>query len=124
MWVGERRANGVIPAWSFVSKTEADIQSLKSILSKVIIETKTRQVASSQEKDESVDNNWLEAAVMAEDENQSQFSFGDYDKESAGSNIALEDVDMFDADEFDELEKLDQSEALIDEDLTPEIRNK
>jgi|LauGreDrversion4_2_1035121.scaffolds.fasta_scaffold188787_2 hypothetical protein len=42
MWVGERRANGVIPAWSFVSKTEADIQSLKSILSKVMIETKTR----------------------------------------------------------------------------------
>jgi hypothetical protein len=30
---------------------------------------------------------------------------------------------MFDADEFNELEKLDQSEALIDEDLTPEIRN-
>jgi hypothetical protein len=66
----------------------------------------------------------LEAAVMAEDENQSQFSFGDFDKESAGSNIALEDVEMFDADEFDELEKLDQSEALIDEDLAPEIRNK
>jgi hypothetical protein len=66
----------------------------------------------------------LEAAVMAEDENQSQFSFGDFDKESAGSIIDLEDVEMFDADEFDELEKLDQSEALIDEDLAPEIRNK
>jgi len=61
---------------------------------------------------------------MAEDENQSQFSFGDFDKESAGSIIDLEDVEMFDADEFDELEKLDQSEALIDEDLAPEIRNK
>jgi hypothetical protein len=65
----------------------------------------------------------LEAAVLAEDENLSQFSFGDFDKESAGSYIASEDVEMFDADEFDELEKLDQSEALIDEDLTPEIRN-
>lgn len=61
--------------------------------------------------------------MLAEDESQSQFSFGDHDKESTGSNIASEDMEMFDADEFDELEKLDQSEALIDEDLTPEIRN-
>jgi hypothetical protein len=44
----------------------------------------------------------LEAAVMAEDENQSQFSFGDFDKESAGSIIDLEDVEMFDSKQISE----------------------
>lgn len=74
-----------------------------------MIETKTRQIAASQNVDESVDNHWLEAAVLAEDEeiNVSQISYGDFDHESNGSQMAYEDVEMFDSNEFDELEKLD-----------------
>lgn len=40
MWIGDQRPSGEVPAWSFAVKQDADLIPLKSILSKVIIETK------------------------------------------------------------------------------------
>ena len=76
MWLGTQRPSGEIPAWSF-------------IMSKAIIETKSRMMAADLKINED-DRNWLEAAVVAE-----------------------ADVDMSDAEAISEFEDT-QSEADID----------
>jgi len=112
MWIGQQRSNGEMPAWSFAVKQLGDLQPLKDVLTKAIIETKTRALASSVKVEDSNDNDWLKAAVIAEDDelNSSQISFG-LEEESNSSAIAPEDVDMYDDNEFTELEQLEMSEA-------------
>lgn len=129
MWIGEQRPSGEVPAWSFATKQEADLVPLKSILSKVIIETKTRSLGNSvsQKDEDNADINWLQAAVIAEDDvemlDASAISFDIDDEKSYASEVGngYEEY-MFDNNELSELEKLEISEAQIDEDLDADVR--
>lgn len=89
MWLGTQRPSGEIPAWSFIMQEKTDLAAVRGVLSKAIIETKSRMMAADLKINED-DRNWLEAAVVAE-----------------------ADVDMSDAEAISEFEDT-QSEADID----------
>ena len=79
--------------------------------------------------DEGNDKNWLEAAVIADEEDvnmsesASQISFQDEMDDYQDMAQGQWDNFMFDDKELTELEKLENSEAQIDEDLGSEFKD-
>lgn len=92
-----------MPAWCFKVDGQ-DFAPFKNVLTKAIIETKTRVVASAVSDD--ADTNWLNAAVIAE----SDVEMVDSSQASENSQIDIDEI-MFDADEFNAYEELELSEA-------------
>lgn len=104
-----------------------DLLPVKSILTKAIIETKTRGLASSLKQDDDSDANWLQAAVIADDDvemvNMSQISIG-FDDDQSGSNSNYDDDLTFGNDDaFEEYEEIERTEAEIDKDLGEDVIN-
>lgn len=104
-----------------------DLLPVKSILTKAIIETKTRGLASSLKQDDDSDANWLQAAVIADDDiemvNMSQISIG-FDDDQSGSNSNYDDDLTFGNDDaFEEYEEIERTEAEIDKDLGDDVIN-
>jgi len=89
MWIGEIRKSGEVPAWSFVVQEKATIEGLKGILQKVVIETKTRNMKGADSKEE--DANWLQAAVIADDDD---INMSENDDQSSVMELSEQDLEF------------------------------